>query len=119
MKDGPGGGKIRDLFHENVVFMLGQGLDLRPEMFDSSSTGDKPVIPLPPLSTLQVADAVLKPLLPVLKLLQLFLITLLLDAKLLQFGIGLIHNGYLQFSEIKKDRSAWNGKTVWVDMKLP
>ena len=91
MKDGSGGGKIRDLFHENVVFILGQGLDLRPEMFDSRATGDKPVIPLPPLSALQIADAVLKPLRPVLKLLQLFLITLLLVAKLFQFGIGLIH----------------------------
>ena len=82
MKDRPGGGKIRDLFHEDVVFMLGQGLDRRPEMFDSSSTGDKPVIALPPFHALQIVDAVLKPLLPVLKLLQLFLITLLLGAKL-------------------------------------
>lgn len=119
MKDGPGSRKIRHLLHEDVVFMLGQGLDLWPEMFDSGSAGDKSVIALPSLGTLQITDAVLKPLLPVLKLLQLFLITLLLGTKLLQFGIGLIHNGYLQFYEIKKDRSAWIGKTVWVDINYP
>ena len=114
MKDGPGGGQICDLFHEDIVFMLGQGLDLWPEMLDSRATGDKPVIALPPLGTLQIVDAVLKPLLPVLELLQLFPITLLLGAKLFQFGVGLIHNGHLRFSEIKKTalpglakRSGW------------
>ena len=89
MKDGPGGGQICDLFHENVVFMLRLRLDLRPKMFDGGSAGDKPVIALPPFSAFQIVDAVLKPLLPVPELLQLFPITLLLGAKLFQLGIGL------------------------------
>ena len=101
MKDSPSSWQICDLFHENVVFMLGQGLDLWSEMFDSGTASDESVITLPPLGALQIADSVLKPLLPVLELFQLLLIALLLGAKLFQFGIGLIH---------KVDLLRWNEK---------
>ena len=95
MKDGPGGGEVCHLFHENIVFMLGQGLDLRSEMFDSGSAGDKLVIALPPLGSLHIANAVLKLLLPVLELLQLLLIALLLSVELFKIGVRLIHKGDL------------------------
>ena len=59
MKDGPSDGLVQDQFHERVEILLRQRFDLRPEMLHGGPTGDKPVIALTALSSLQIADTVL------------------------------------------------------------